>query len=108
MSLSERYMKTIYVVRGKSYSLSAVPEGDWLVAAYEFAEQADEHVKRLSAECTDYMIQECGTGGGWLEWNDRAAENWNNVSKYDAIDSVLYEGGNEYWVEEVELLQEVK
>lgn len=98
-------MKTIYVVHARSYSLSPYPEDEWLVAAYEFAEQAEAHARYADLECGSYIRNECLEDG---EWNDRAAAAWGSVSKYDVKDAVLSEGGIEYWVEEVELLQEVK
>lgn len=98
-------MKTIYVVRARSYSLSSFPEQDWLVASYEFVEQADAHARYADLECRSYIKNECLEDE---EWNDRAASAWGSVTKYDIDDAVLYEGGIEYWVEEVELLQEVK
>lgn len=97
-------MKLLYVVRGRSFTLGAAPVGEWPVAAYEFAEQAEAHASKLEEESYTYLHDQCMEDG---DFNDRAAKEWPKISKYDSEESCLYEGGNEYWVEKVMLRQEV-
>lgn len=97
-------MKALYVVRGRAFTWGASPVAEWMVAAYEFVEQADAHAAKLDEECHKYFREQCMEE---LDFNDRAAKEWPKISKYDSGGSCLYEGGNEYWVEEVMLRQEV-
>lgn len=95
-------MKKLYVVMGQTFSMSAQPADTWMVAAYEYFEQASEHSQKLEEEAHKYWKENFEDG-----YDAFASRDWGKKSYYDADSARMMEGGNQYYVETVNLRQEI-